>query len=166
MKRLKSFLNKSKSGSADQRPSQPPTNTQPATPQPQPTSAHPHPGPPQGPAPPVESRPPPQQAPPPDSDPQPNPDIGFSSQTASGTLDIALVNQFPAGTTVYAIVSGRAIANDNALVLLRSDGRSTYFPSSPSGTMSPVEPNDIAIRLGDSGSTTTLTIPYIAGGRI
>lgn len=89
----------------------------------------------------------------------------FTAQ-AAGTLSVALVNRFPAGTTVFAVVSGRALDNNNALVLLRSDGRTPYYPANPGGTMSPINSNDIAIRLGSTGSTTTLTVPHIAGGRI
>jgi hypothetical protein len=138
MKRFRSFLSRKTSQSADQGAQQ--------------ANAHP---------PPAEPQP---QAPPPEA--QPSPDGDFSVQATSNTLNIALINQFPAGSTVYAVVSGRAISNNNALVLLRSDGRTPYYPTSPSGPGSAVNPNDVAIRLGATGSTTNLTIPYIAGGRI
>lgn len=154
MKRLRSFLSRSKSGSADQKPHTGQRPPGPAAPQP--------------PVPPGEGQPPAaaQQPGPPAPDAQPSPDVGFATLGTLNTLTIALVNKFPSGTTVYAIVTGRAISNNNALVLLRSDGRTPYFPASPSGTMSAVNPNDVAIRLGATGSTTNLTIPYIAGGRI
>jgi hypothetical protein len=66
---------------------------------------------------------------------------------------------------VFATVSGRAIDSGNALVLLRSDGRTPFFPSSPSSTMAALG-QDCAIRLGATGSTTNITVPRIAGGRI
>ncbi|ETN42784.1 uncharacterized protein HMPREF1541_01942 [Cyphellophora europaea CBS 101466] len=97
--------------------------------------------------------------------PPPTGDDNFAVQAVSGTLSIALVNQFAAGTTVYATVSGRAIDNNNALFLLGADGRTPYYPPSPGSTMSPVSQNT-AIRLGGTGSTTNLTVPHIAGGRI
>jgi hypothetical protein len=86
-------------------------------------------------------------------------------QATSGSLNIALVNNFPSGITVFATVSGRAIDNGNALVLLQSDGRTPFFPSSPSSTMASLSQN-CAIQLGATGSTTNIVVPHIAGGRI
>ncbi len=85
-----------------------------------------------------------------------------SAATAS-TLSVALKNN-TSSTTVYAFVTGTAISN-NALVLLESDGRTLYYPASPSSTLSPLAV-DCAIPLGGPGSTTTITIPLIAGGRV
>lgn len=112
-----------------------------------------------------------QQQPPPSSDasaPSAEPaaaETSFAVQASSNTLNIALVNRFAAGTTVYATVSGRALDHSNALVLLQSDGRTPYYPASPSSTMSEITQN-VAIRLGGTGSTANLTVPHIAGGRI
>ena len=85
-----------------------------------------------------------------------------SAATAS-TLSVALVNN-TSSDTVYAFVTGTAISN-NALVLLESDGKTLYYPSSPSSDGSPLAV-DCAIPLGGPGSTTTITIPQIAGGRV
>jgi hypothetical protein len=86
-----------------------------------------------------------------------------SAATAS-TLSVALKNS-TTSNTVYAYVTGLAINNNNALVLLEADGRSLYYPTSPSTTLAPLAVN-CAIPLGAPGSTTTITIPQIAGGRV
>ncbi|OCK73828.1 glycoside hydrolase family 64 protein [Lepidopterella palustris CBS 459.81] len=83
---------------------------------------------------------------------------------APGTLNIALQNQ-TSSNTVYAYITGLAINNNNAPVLLQSDGHTLYYPQSPSSTGAPLAA-DCAIRLGAPGSTTTVNIPKIAGGRI
>ena len=80
------------------------------------------------------------------------------------TLNFALVNN-TTSSTVYAAITGQAIDNNNALFLLQSDGKTPYYPASPSSTGSPLAEN-CAIPLGAPGSTTTVTIPHIAGGRI
>ena len=86
-----------------------------------------------------------------------------ASADTAATLSVALVNN-TSSDTVYAFVTGTAISN-NALVLLESDGRSLYYPSSPSSTGTPLAV-DCAIPLGGPGSTTDITIPQIAGGRV
>ncbi len=80
------------------------------------------------------------------------------------TLDVALHNA-TTSDAVYAFVTGQAIDNGKALFLLRADGRTAYFPSSPPGVGAPVAV-DCAIRLGAPGSTTEITVPRIAGGRV
>lgn len=86
-------------------------------------------------------------------------------QAASGpTLTIALQNQTNSNT-VYAYVTGRALDNGNAWLLLRSDAVTPYYPTSPSQIMQPLGA-DCAIRLGAPGSTIQAQIPHIAGGRI
>ncbi|GAB7362588.1 hypothetical protein MBLNU230_g2902t2 [Neophaeotheca triangularis] len=80
------------------------------------------------------------------------------------TLRIALQNQTDSNT-VFAYITGQAIDNNNALILMRSDARTPYYPSSPSSTGQPIGAN-IAIPLGRPGNTVTATIPRIAGGRI
>jgi Beta-1,3-glucanase/Putative Ig domain len=79
------------------------------------------------------------------------------------TLSVALVNNTNSDT-VYAFVTGTAISN-NALVLVEADGHTLYYPSSPGATGAPLAVN-CAIPLGGPGSTTNITIPQIAGGRI
>ena len=80
------------------------------------------------------------------------------------TLNFALVNT-TGSDTVYAYITGQAIDNNNALFLLQSDGKTAYYPTSPSATQTALA-QDCAIPLGSSGSTTTVTIPHIAGGRL
>lgn len=80
------------------------------------------------------------------------------------TLNFNLVNQ-SGSDTAYAYITGLAIDNNNALFLLQSDGKTAYYPTSPSATQSALA-QDCAIPLGPSGSTKTITIPHIAGGRL
>ncbi|MCJ1405345.1 hypothetical protein MMC11_008572 [Xylographa trunciseda] len=82
----------------------------------------------------------------------------------SSTLNIALQNQ-TTSSTVYAYITGSAINNNNALFLLQSDGKTYYYPKSPSSNGSPLAQN-CAIPLGPPGSTINVTIPQIAGGRV
>ncbi|KAF3387675.1 Glucan endo-1,3-beta-glucosidase [Penicillium rolfsii] len=79
-------------------------------------------------------------------------------------LNFALKNQ-TGSNTVYAYITGQAIDNNNALFLLQADGKTAYYPTSPSATLTALA-QDCAIPLGASGSTKTVTIPHIAGGRI
>lgn len=93
--------------------------------------------------------------------------VGLSSRFASATtptLQVALKNGTTSGA-VYAYITGFAINNGNRLVLLESDGRSLYYPSSPAAVGSPLAAN-CAIALGAPGTTRTVTIPQIAGGRV
>jgi len=84
--------------------------------------------------------------------------------TAS-TLSVSIQNN-TGSDTAYAFVTGQAINNNNALMLLESDGQTVYYPSSPSSTGQPLAV-DCAIPLNASGgSPITITIPQIAGGRL
>ncbi|KAJ6161454.1 CAZyme family GH64 [Penicillium chermesinum] len=49
------------------------------------------------------------------------------------TLDFALVNN-TGSDTVYAYITGQAIDNNNAVFLLQADGKTAYYPTSPSAT--------------------------------
>jgi Beta-1,3-glucanase len=90
--------------------------------------------------------------------------LAASAATAS-TLAVGLVNNTGADT-VYAYVTGLAIDNNNALMLLEADGQTPYYPSSPSGTNQPV-PVNCAIPLnGSGGAAKQITIPHLAGARI
>ncbi|KAJ5960192.1 uncharacterized protein N7479_007342 [Penicillium vulpinum] len=80
------------------------------------------------------------------------------------TLNFALKNS-TGSNTVYAYITGQALDNNNALFLLRSDGRTPYYPTSPSATITNLSA-DCAIPLGAAGSTTTITIPHLAGARL
>jgi hypothetical protein len=86
-----------------------------------------------------------------------------ASAATAPTLSVALKNN-TSSNTVYAFVTGTAISN-NALVLLEADGKSLYYPTSPGATGSPLAVN-CAIPLGGPGSTTNITIPQLAGGRV
>jgi hypothetical protein len=80
------------------------------------------------------------------------------------TLNFALQNQ-TTSNTVYAYITGLAVDNNNSLFLLQSDGKTAYYPASPSGTLSPLTAN-CAIPLGAPGSTVTVTVPHLAGARL
>ncbi|TGJ70547.1 hypothetical protein EYR41_002581 [Orbilia oligospora] len=80
------------------------------------------------------------------------------------TLEIELTNH-TTSPTVYATITGLAIDHSNAWFLLQSDGKTPYFPCSPSKILQPVSEN-CAIPLGEPGKSITVTIPRIAGGRI
>ncbi|KAF4626970.1 hypothetical protein G7Y89_g11180 [Cudoniella acicularis] len=82
----------------------------------------------------------------------------------NSTLNIALQNSSNTNT-VYAYITGQALDNNNALVILEADGQTPYYPTSPSSNGSALAVN-CSIPLGASGSTVNVTIPRIAGGRI
>jgi hypothetical protein len=90
--------------------------------------------------------------------------LNWSANATTPTLQIDLQNT-TTSDQVYAFVTGQAINNNNALVLLESDGQTLYYPASPSSTGAALGA-DCAIPLGAPGSTTTITIPQIGGGRI
>src|SRR4051812_46717041 len=80
------------------------------------------------------------------------------------TLNIALQNR-SGSNTVFAYITGRAIDNNYALYLLQADGRTPYYPASPPEILQNLTA-DCAVRLGGPYSTTTVTIPHLAGARI
>ena len=82
------------------------------------------------------------------------------------TLPITLKNTYPSSSTVYAYITGTALPPNNGLFILQSDGRSPYYPTSPSRTGSPLAVNcAIPLPRGPDGSITA-QIPHLAGGRI
>jgi len=82
------------------------------------------------------------------------------------TLTINLVNAWPdPNIQVYAFITGLALDSSNALFLLSSDGHTPYFPTPPSSICSPLQQN-CAIQLGGPQSTTSVTIPHLAGARL
>jgi hypothetical protein len=88
-----------------------------------------------------------------------------AAATTASTLAINLVNN-TGSDTVYAYVTGLAINNNNALMLLEADGQTPYYPSSPSSPNQPV-PVNCAIPLNASGGAATpITIPQLAGARL
>ncbi len=85
-----------------------------------------------------------------------------AATTTASTLAVGLVNN-TGSDTVYAYVTGQAIDNGNALMLLEADGQTPYYPSSPSSPNQPV-PVNCAIPLSASGGAARqITIPHLAG---
>lgn len=80
------------------------------------------------------------------------------------TTQIALKNTTDS-STVYAYVTGLDINNNNTYAFLQPDGKTLYYPESPSEPLQPLAV-DCAIPLGAPGTTITVTIPQLAGGRI
>ncbi|KAL3425154.1 glucanase b [Phlyctema vagabunda] len=80
------------------------------------------------------------------------------------TLNIDLLNK-TSSDNVFAFITGQDLNKSNHVVLVKADGKSLYYPDSPSEILQPLK-EDCAIKLGAPGSTTTVTIPQIAGGRI
>ncbi|KAI0435171.1 glucanase B [Xylaria sp. FL1042] len=80
------------------------------------------------------------------------------------TTQIALKNT-TTSATVYAYITGLDINNNNAYAFLQPDGKTLYYPESPSQPLQPLAV-DCAIPLGAPGTTITVTIPQLAGGRI
>jgi hypothetical protein len=68
--------------------------------------------------------------------------------------------------TVYAFVTGQALDNNGALMLLEADGETPYYPASPSAAGTPLAV-DCAIALNASGGApVTITVPQLAGARL
>jgi hypothetical protein len=87
-----------------------------------------------------------------------------AAQTAD-TVSFSVQNN-TGSDTVYAFVTGQAINNGNALMLLEADGQTPYYPASPSSTGSPLA-MDCAIPLNASGgSPVTITVPQLVGARL
>jgi len=80
------------------------------------------------------------------------------------TLDIEIQNRTQSNQ-VFAYITGQALDHGNHVCFIQADGKTPYYPDSPSQICSPV-PQDCAIRLGAPGTSTTVTIPQLAGGRI
>ncbi|KAI1331211.1 glucanase B [Xylariaceae sp. FL0255] len=82
----------------------------------------------------------------------------------NATTNFAFVNN-TGSSTAYAYVTGNDLNNNNALAMIQTDGKTVYYPASPSGTNQPLAV-DCAIPLGDPGTTTNVTIPQLGGARI
>ncbi len=90
--------------------------------------------------------------------------LAAAAATAT-TLTVNLVNN-TGSDTVYAYVTGLAIDNGNALMLLEADGQTPYYPSSPSAPGSALAA-DCSIPLNaPGGAAKPITIPHLAGARI
>ncbi|MCQ4083431.1 glycoside hydrolase family 64 protein [Streptomyces sp. RB6PN25] len=93
------------------------------------------------------------------------PRTATASGTTPATLPVDLVNT-TGSDTVYAYVSGQDPDNGNAWMFLQADGRTPYYPPSPTAPGAPLGA-DCAIPLAASGGGhTTITLPHLAGGRI
>jgi hypothetical protein len=79
-------------------------------------------------------------------------------------MNIQLQNRTNAGV-LFAYITGLALDNSNHVTLIKSDGKTPYYPANPSQIGTKLS-EDCAIKLGPQGSTTTVTIPSLAGGRI
>ncbi|KAK3692662.1 glucanase B [Podospora appendiculata] len=90
--------------------------------------------------------------------------LAFSLVSTAPTLTISLQNT-TASSNVWAYITGLDINRANAVFLLQSDGRTGYYPQSPPTTLTALA-QDCHIALGGPGSSTTITIPQLAGGRI
>ena len=80
------------------------------------------------------------------------------------TLNIDIQNKIRSNQ-VYAYISGQALDNGNRVCLIKADGQTPYYPDSAPHTCAPLSEN-CSFPLGPHGSTTTVTIPQLAGGRI
>ncbi len=83
----------------------------------------------------------------------------------AATVSFGLQNN-TGSDTVYAFVTGQALNNGNALMLLQADGQTPYYPASPAAAGSPLAA-DCAIPLNASGGApVTITVPQLAGARL
>jgi len=90
--------------------------------------------------------------------------LAAAAETAA-TVSFAIQNN-TLSDTVFAFVTGQALDNDGALMLLAADGQTPYYPASPSATGSPLAV-DCAIALNASGGApVTITVPQLAGARL
>ncbi|KAI1430809.1 glucanase B [Xylaria sp. CBS 124048] len=80
------------------------------------------------------------------------------------TTQIAFKNN-TGSSRAYAYVTGLDINKNYAYAFLQPDGKTVFYPASPSAPLQPLG-MDCAIPMGAPGSTTTVTIPQLAGGRI
>jgi len=80
------------------------------------------------------------------------------------TMDIQLRNHLKSNN-VYAYITGQALDHQNHICVLKADGKTPYYPDNPAQIGTKLSEN-CAIKLGPQGSTTTVTIPHLAGGRI
>ena len=80
------------------------------------------------------------------------------------TMDIQLQNQTKSNN-VFAYITGLALDKGSHVCVMKADGKTPYYPDSPSEILQPLSEN-CSIKLGAPGSTITVTIPQLAGGRI
>ncbi len=87
----------------------------------------------------------------------------LAAADTAATVSFSIQNN-TGSDTVYAFVTGQAISNGNALMLLEADGETPYYPASPSAAGSPLAV-DCAIPLNASGGAPImLTVPPAGRG--
>jgi hypothetical protein len=93
------------------------------------------------------------------------PALRLAAAQTPATVSVSVQNN-TLSDTVYAFVTGQALDNGNALMLLEADGQTPYYPSSPSAAGTPLAV-DCAIPLNASGGApVTITVPQLAGARL
>jgi Beta-1,3-glucanase len=93
------------------------------------------------------------------------PALRLAAVQTPATVSVSVQNN-TLSDTVYAFVTGQALENGNALMLLEADGQTPYYPSSPSAAGTPLAV-DCAIPLNASGGApVTITVPQLAGARL
>jgi hypothetical protein len=91
--------------------------------------------------------------------------VRLAAAATPATVSFSIKNN-TGSDTVYAFVTGQAIDHGNDLMLLAADGKTPYYPASPSAPGSKLAV-DCAIPLNASGgSPVSLTVPHLAGGRL
>ncbi|KAH8597575.1 hypothetical protein B0O99DRAFT_650923 [Bisporella sp. PMI_857] len=79
-------------------------------------------------------------------------------------MNIQVKNRFGSGQ-LYVYVTGLALDNGNQWCLIKSDARTPWYPPNPSAIGTAISEN-CSIKLGGQGTTTSITIPHLAGARI
>ena len=93
------------------------------------------------------------------------PALRLAAEQTPATVSFSIQNN-TLSDTVYAFVTGQALDNGNALMLLEADGQTPYYPSSPSAAGTPLAV-DCAIPLNASGGApVTISVPQLAGARL
>ena len=77
------------------------------------------------------------------------PAIRLAAAQTAASVSFSIQNN-TLSDTVYAFVTGQALDNNGALMLLEADGQTPYYPASPSAAGSPLAA-DCAIPLNASG---------------
>ncbi|KAL5612992.1 hypothetical protein BROUX41_003931 [Berkeleyomyces rouxiae] len=80
------------------------------------------------------------------------------------TVDITLRNDTDS-SNVYVTITGRAMQHNMSPVFISADGKTPFYPASPSSILQPLNHN-VNIALGPPGSLRVVTVPRMAGGRI
>ena len=93
------------------------------------------------------------------------PTLRLAAAQTAATVSFSLQNN-TLSDTVYAFVTGQALGNGGALLLLEADGETPYYPASPSAAGRALAV-DCAIPLNPSGGApVTITVPQLAGARL